>query len=151
MWSSYPASASAKQQTTLHGEMMQETQEVVGKAYLETDIDCLRQEDELKKRNQKKNIASHKDKTEQKMSLPSPELCPETLGRMGSHNPIPTPIFCSPSSTNPLLHWDDGLTNRSVSLPRGINMVSDQNLIIKVGMYVCVWGYLLHCSGTKDV
>lgn len=93
----------------------------VGKAYLETDIDSVRREDELKDIKMKKENTLSTLERERKMGVVGtaapPELRQKSLGRIRS----PSPVL-----------WDEGLMMRypyrSFSLPRGINMVSDKSL-----------------------
>lgn len=120
-WSSTPPCSVTQQRSTRTGERMQEEQGLietpVEKTYLETDIDSVRREDELK------DIKIRKEKTlstlerERRMGVggiaPPPEFRQDTLGRYRN----PSPVL-----------WDEGLVMRypncSNSLPRGINMVS---------------------------
>lgn len=95
---------------------MQEEQgapETIGKAYLETDIDCVRREDEIKEVKTKKETAITFESNERREVKTPPECHPNPIQRI------------RPSS--PLLYREETLSRnpyRSVSLPRDINMVS---------------------------
>jgi len=95
---------------------MQEEQgapETVGKAYLETDIDCVRRGDEIKEVKTKKETAITFESNERR-EVKTPAEC-------HSHRIL----RIRPSS--PLLYREETLSRnpyRSVSLPRDINMVS---------------------------
>lgn len=95
---------------------MQEEQgapETVGKAYLETDIDCVRREDEIKEVKTKKETAITFESNERREVKTPPECHSHRILRI------------RPSS--PLLYREETLSRnpyRSVSLPRDINMVS---------------------------
>lgn len=110
-----------QQQATQPGKTMQDelpgsqdpTAVGKGKAYLETDIDCVRRQDEMKERKVKMENAALPQKEERGRAVtPVPECHLNSLERM--------------SSPGPVLNWDEGFFKypcRSVSLPRGINMV----------------------------
>lgn len=95
---------------------MQEEQgapETVGKAYLETDIDCVRREDEIKEVKIKKETAITFESNERREVKSPPECHPNPVQRI---RPL-----------SPLLYKEENLSRypyRSVSLPRDINMVS---------------------------
>ncbi|XP_010880570.2 brain-enriched guanylate kinase-associated protein isoform X2 [Esox lucius] len=119
--SSWPCSGS-QQQSTRPGERMQDrTESTVGKAYLETDIDSVRREDELKDIKTTKERTLSKLERQRTMALGGkaapPEFWQGTFGWMRS-----------PS----LALRDEGLGvrshYRSYSLPRGINMVPDEEM-----------------------
>lgn len=107
-----PSRSMAQQQNTLLDE--QGPTVPLEKAYLETDIDNVRMEDEMKDAKIQVDTPPPTEIDERKVIPPPPEFCQDTVFRRRS----PGPVF----------HWDSGFTRypcRSVSLPRGINMVSD--------------------------
>ncbi|KAK6295386.1 hypothetical protein J4Q44_G00346120 [Coregonus suidteri] len=119
-WRSSPPCSAALQRGRIQEE--QGPMEMpVGKAYLETDIDSVRREDELKDIKIKKENTLSTLERESKMGVVGiaapPEFRQKTLGRIRS----PSPVL-----------WDEGLVMRypyrSVSLPRGINMVPDEQM-----------------------
>ncbi len=95
---------------------MQEEQgapETVGKAYLETDIDCVRREDEIKEVKTKKETAITFESNERREVKSPSESHPNPIQRI---RPL-----------SPLLYREETLSRypyRSVSLPRDINIVS---------------------------
>ncbi|KAK7133413.1 hypothetical protein R3I94_015327 [Phoxinus phoxinus] len=99
---------------------MQEEQgapETVGKAYLETDIDCVRREDEIKEVKTKKETAITFESNERREVKTPPECHSHRILRI------------RPSS--PLLYREETLSRnpyRSVSLPRDINMASEEEM-----------------------
>ncbi len=85
--------------------------ETVGKAYLETDIDCVRREDEIKGVKTKKETAITFESNERREVKSPPESHPNPIQRI---RPL-----------SPLLYREETLSRyRSVSLPRDINIVS---------------------------
>ncbi|KAL1254438.1 hypothetical protein QQF64_016667 [Cirrhinus molitorella] len=99
---------------------MQEEQgapETVGKAYLETDIDCVRREDEINEVKIKKETAITFESNERREVKSPPECHPNPIQRI---RPL-----------SPLLYREESLSRypyRSVSLPRDINMASNEEM-----------------------
>ncbi|KAK6297726.1 hypothetical protein J4Q44_G00323090 [Coregonus suidteri] len=122
-WSSSPPCSVTQQRSTRPGERRQEERDPVEtpveKTYLETNIDSGRREDELKDIKMKKEKMLSTLERERRMggTAPPPEFRQDTLRRW--------------RNTSPVL-WDEGLVMRypyrSISLPRGINMVPDEEM-----------------------
>uniref|UniRef100_A0A8C1HB14 Si:dkey-174m14.3 n=1 Tax=Cyprinus carpio carpio TaxID=630221 RepID=A0A8C1HB14_CYPCA len=95
----------------------QGTPETVGKAYLETDIDSVRREDQIKAVETKKETAITFESNERR----------EVKSPSESH---PNPIQRT-RALSPLLYREETLSRypyRSVSLPRDINIASDKEM-----------------------
>lgn len=118
-------------QSIQSGEDMQEEQEreTVGKAYLETDIDCVRREDEIKEVKIKKETAIIFESVSERKEVKTPECHLNFIQRMRPVSP---------------LHYREESPSRypyrSVSLPRDINMVRHFSLayIVKFLQSHCI-------------